>query len=156
MCIVVSTLAPHRHSCTKHPNCDSSHFAHIPESGAALVKVSEQVFRQIQLSAMHQVLRWLQHISPHREAVCRSEDTGVLQVIVAERGPLVWVFNFSPTESYEGLKVSSSTHVISFVCLCRLASTGRHATSVPFLPTGPAAHSPPRVAACPIKGRAAS
>lgn len=29
------------------------------------------------------------------------------QVIVAERGPLVWVFNFSPTEDYEGLKVGA-------------------------------------------------
>lgn len=27
------------------------------------------------------------------------------QVLVAERGPLVWVFNFSPTETYEGFKV---------------------------------------------------
>lgn len=28
-----------------------------------------------------------------------------LQVIVAERGPLVWVFNFSPFNTYEGLQV---------------------------------------------------
>lgn len=27
------------------------------------------------------------------------------QVIVAERGPLVWVFNFSPFNTYEGLQV---------------------------------------------------
>ena len=27
------------------------------------------------------------------------------QVIVAERGPLVWVFNFSPFNDYEGFKV---------------------------------------------------
>lgn len=26
------------------------------------------------------------------------------QVLVAERGPLVWVFNFSPFNTYEGLK----------------------------------------------------
>ena len=29
------------------------------------------------------------------------------QVIVAERGPLVWVFNFSPFNSYEGYKVGA-------------------------------------------------
>ena len=27
------------------------------------------------------------------------------QVLVAERGPLVWVFNFSPFNTYEGLQV---------------------------------------------------
>jgi hypothetical protein len=28
-----------------------------------------------------------------------------MQVIVAERGPLVWVFNFSPHTDYDGLQV---------------------------------------------------
>ena len=28
-----------------------------------------------------------------------------LQVVVAERGPLVFVFNFSPVTDYEGLQV---------------------------------------------------
>ncbi len=30
-----------------------------------------------------------------------------MQVIVAERGPLVFVFNFSPYSDYEGYKVSN-------------------------------------------------
>ncbi len=30
-----------------------------------------------------------------------------MQVIVAERGPLVFVFNFSPYNDYEGYKVSN-------------------------------------------------
>jgi hypothetical protein len=33
----------------------------------------------------------------------------IAQVIVAERGPLVWVFNFSPTRDYEGLKARFPT-----------------------------------------------
>ncbi len=28
-----------------------------------------------------------------------------MQLLVAERGPLVWVFNFSPSEHYKGLKI---------------------------------------------------
>ena len=31
--------------------------------------------------------------------------SSMLQVLVAERGPLVFVFNFSPFHDYEGLKV---------------------------------------------------
>ena len=43
----------------------------------------------------------------------RTERTAALcvdtaaQVIVAERGPLVWVFNFSPFNDYEGFKARS-------------------------------------------------
>jgi 1,4-alpha-glucan branching enzyme len=31
----------------------------------------------------------------------------LLQVLVAERGPLVFVFNWHPHEDYEGLKVAA-------------------------------------------------
>ena len=40
-----------------------------------------------------------------------------LQVIVAERGPLVWVFNFSPFSDYEGYKVGAPTGGIYRVVL---------------------------------------
>ena len=40
-----------------------------------------------------------------QKLVKRPELVSLLvQVIVTERGPLVWVFNFSPTRDYEGLK----------------------------------------------------
>ena len=32
----------------------------------------------------------------------------VMQIIVAERGPLLFVFNFSPFNDYEGYKVSAA------------------------------------------------
>lgn len=37
----------------------------------------------------------------------RPSSRARLQVIVAERGPLVFVFNFSPFNTYEGLQVRS-------------------------------------------------
>lgn len=51
-------------------------------------------------------------------------------MIVAERGPLVWVFNFSPTQDYEGLKarlnILLETHAacITGVGLSGCAQTG--------------------------------
>ena len=44
------------------------------------------------------------HIHPRTYAGSRC----CLQVLVAERGTLVFVFNFSPTNDYEGLKASPS------------------------------------------------
>ncbi len=49
-----------------------------------------------------------------------------LQVIVAERGPLVWVFNFSPTESYGGLKVRGCTATHMPQQRCSLDFFGQH------------------------------
>ncbi|GMH40177.1 hypothetical protein BSKO_08081 [Bryopsis sp. KO-2023] len=43
--------------------------------------------------------------SPHRQTTLVSNED---QVIVAERGPLVFVFNFSPFSTYEGFKVPVS------------------------------------------------
>jgi hypothetical protein len=36
----------------------------------------------------------------------RQHQLAWLQVLVAERGPLVFVFNFSPFNDYEGLQVT--------------------------------------------------
>lgn len=45
------------------------------------------------------------HFAPTRAPVKRSNPGGwVLQVLVAERGPLVFVFNFSPAQDYDGYK----------------------------------------------------
>jgi hypothetical protein len=48
------------------------------------------------------------------------------QVIVAERGPLVWVFNFSPFNTYEGLQVGR--------CACRPIVLVRSAAPTRALP----------------------
>ena len=41
-----------------------------------------------------------------------------LQIIVAERGPLVFVFNFSPFNDYEGYKVCLRTTFKPIFLLC--------------------------------------
>ena len=41
----------------------------------------------------------------HLQPLLGSRLLCPLQVLVAERGPLVFVFNFSPFNTYEGLKV---------------------------------------------------
>ncbi|KAK9842677.1 hypothetical protein WJX74_000550 [Apatococcus lobatus] len=42
--------------------------------------------------------------SSHQNVLFQGKDEE--QVIVAERGPLVWVFNFSPVKTFEGYKVA--------------------------------------------------
>ena len=58
---------------------------------------------------------WIPGIGCPREQCCRRwapmsvpVRTVPVQVIVAERGPLVWVFNFSPFNDYEGFKARLS------------------------------------------------
>jgi 1,4-alpha-glucan branching enzyme len=47
------------------------------------------------LSRLPPPAQWVTHIDEER------------QVLVAERGPLVFVFNFSPHTDYEGLQVAA-------------------------------------------------
>jgi hypothetical protein len=47
-----------------------------------------------------------------------------VQLIVAERGPLVFVFNFSPFNDYEGYKVQVSISDQRSACIHRTAAAG--------------------------------
>lgn len=55
---------------------------------------------------------------------------GVLQIIVAERGPLVFVFNFSPFNDYEGYKVPCLLSTILTYACCAPASCMRRCWAV--------------------------
>ena len=57
---------------------------------------------------------------------------GGLQIIVAERGPLVFVFNFSPFNDYEGYKVNAcadSDAPYGETTVCVMSQT-RHSSSL--------------------------
>jgi hypothetical protein len=60
----------------------------------------------------------------------------MLQVLVAERGPLVFVFNWHPHEDYEGLKVAApepgdghSCNTLPVLHFARLHTVSRSATA---------------------------
>ena len=79
------------------------------------------------------------------------------QVIVAERGPLVWVFNFSPFNTYEGLQVGRQ-HCVGCVRMglwvqhLKGAAGVRFAKGDPFWPakqsTAPAPHGARKPHSC--------
>lgn len=70
------------------PDTDHLRYKFLLAWDRALMKLDEEYDM---LSSPHQ---WVTHIE--------NDD----QVIVAERGPLVWVFNLSPFNTYEGYKVA--------------------------------------------------
>jgi hypothetical protein len=55
------------------------------------------------------VLSMVQKVVEHGVCLC-------VQVLVAERGPLVFVFNWHPHDDYEGLKVAAPTPGKSWHC----------------------------------------